>query len=156
MSTILPTLLAGLPVLAGQLLTTLALLGIGVLAYFTLTPFDERRLVREGNVAAGIVMCGTLISLAIPLAATLASSGSEIDILIWGFVALVIQLLAFLAASGLDPRAARHDRGRERRGCAGAGGHPDRGGAAQRRGDGGLIQQGRSFMYTFIQRTWSA
>ena len=101
MSTILPTLLAGLPVLAGQLLTTLALLGIGVLAYFTLTPFDERRLVRDGNVAAGIVMCGTLISLAIPLAATLASSGSEIDILIWGFVALVIQLLAFLAASGL-------------------------------------------------------
>ncbi len=99
MSTILPTLLAGLPVLAGQLLTTLALLGIGVLAYFTITPFDERRLVRDGNVAGGIVMAGTLVSLAIPLAATLASSASEIDILIWGLVALVIQLLTFLAAA---------------------------------------------------------
>ncbi len=101
MSPILATLSAGLPVLAGQFLTTLALLGIGVLCYFTLTPFDERRLVREGNVAGGIVMAGTLISLAIPLAATLASSASIIDILIWGLVALVIQLLTFLAASAL-------------------------------------------------------
>ena len=93
------TLFSGLPVLAGQLATTLALLGIGFACYNLLTPFHERELVRQGNVAAGVVVAGTLVSIAIPLAATLATSASTLDILIWGLVALVIQLLAFLAAA---------------------------------------------------------
>ncbi len=96
---ILATLLAGLPVLVGQFATTLGLLGVGFACYNFLTPFNERRLVREGNVAAGIVVAGTLVALAIPLAATLATSASVIDILIWGLVALVIQLLTFMAAA---------------------------------------------------------
>lgn len=98
---ILSTLSAGLPVLAGQFATTLALLGVGFLCYNLLTPFNERALVRQGNVAAGVVAAGTLVSLAIPLAATLATSSSIFDILIWGLVALAIQLLAFLAAAGM-------------------------------------------------------
>ena len=98
---ILATLSSGLPILVGQFAATLALLGIGFACYNALTPFDERELVRQGNVAAGIVVAGTLVSIAIPLAATLATSGSTLDILIWGLVALVIQLLAFLAASTL-------------------------------------------------------
>ena len=98
---ILATLFSGLPILAGQFLTTLALLGIGFVAYNAITPFNERELVRQGNVAAGIVVAGTLVSLAIPLAATLATSSATLDILIWGLVALGIQLLTFLAASFL-------------------------------------------------------
>ena len=98
---ILQTLFAGLPILAAQFLTTFGLLGIGVAAYFVLTPFDERRLVQEGNVAAGVLMGGTVIALAIPLAATLASSASQVDIFIWGLVALIIQLLTFVVVSRL-------------------------------------------------------
>lgn len=98
---ILGTLFSGLPILAGQFLATLALLGIGFAAYNAITPFHERELVRQGNVAAGIVVAGTLVSLAIPLAATLATSSATLDILIWGLVALGIQLLTFLAASFL-------------------------------------------------------
>jgi putative membrane protein len=45
------------------------------------------------------VLAGGLIALAIPLAATLATSGFALDILIWGAVALVLQLLAFAAAA---------------------------------------------------------
>ena len=96
---ILATLSSGLPILVGQFAATLALLGIGFACYNALTPFDERELVRQGNVAAGIVVAGTLVSIAIPLAATLATSASTLDILIWGLVALLIQLLAFLAAA---------------------------------------------------------
>lgn len=96
---ILQTLFAGLPILAAQFLTTLGLLGIGVAAYFAITPFDERRLVQEGNVAAGVLMGGTVIALAIPLAATLASSASQVDIFIWGLVALIIQVLTFVVVS---------------------------------------------------------
>ena len=96
---ILQTLFAGLPILLTQFLTTFALLGIGVAAYFAITPFDERRLVQDGNVAAGVLMGGTVLSLSIPLAATLASSASQVDIFIWGLVALLIQLLTFFAVS---------------------------------------------------------
>ncbi len=96
---IIETLLEGLPILVAQFFTAFALLGLGVSLYFILTPFDERRLVREGNVAAGVLMAGTLVALAIPLAATLASTAYELDILIWGLVSLAIQLLGFVGVS---------------------------------------------------------
>lgn len=103
MDNILATLQQGLPLLIGQFAATLALLGIGIICYMALTPFDERRLVREGNVAAGVVVAGTLVALAMPLAATLASSVVVLDIVLWGLVALVIQLLTFIAAAALIP-----------------------------------------------------
>jgi putative membrane protein len=101
MDTILATLQLGLPNLVGQFAATLLLLGIGIACYTMLTPFNEWRLVKEGNVAAGIVVSGTFIALAIPLAATLASSVVVLDILLWGIVALVIQLATFVAATAL-------------------------------------------------------
>jgi putative membrane protein len=93
----------GLPVLLLQFAVTLALLGLGVVCYNALTPFHERELVRTGNTAAGIVAGGTFVALAIPLAATLATSLVTLDIVIWGIVALLLQLVAFVAASRLIP-----------------------------------------------------
>jgi putative membrane protein len=101
MDSILPVLQSGLPVLLGQFVAALVLLGIGIVAYTWLTPFSEWRLVREGNVAAGVMVLGTLVALSLPLAATLASSLVVLDIVVWGLVALVIQLIAFVVASRL-------------------------------------------------------
>ena len=100
---ILATLGSGLPVLVLQFAVTLALLGIGAALYMAMTPFNERALVAQGNVAAGVVLAGTLVSIAIPLAATLASSQVTLDILIWGIVALVIQLATFRLAAMFVP-----------------------------------------------------
>ncbi len=96
-------LTTGLPVLLGHFAVTLALLGVGVACYNALTPFHELGLVREGNTAAGIVLGGNFVALAIPLAATLATSLVTLDIVIWGLVALVVQLIAFVAAARLIP-----------------------------------------------------
>lgn len=101
MDSILATLMQGLPVLIEQLVATLALLGIGIACYMGITPFNEWRLMREGNVAAGVVVAGTLVALAIPLAATLATSVLVLDIVLWGLVSLVIQLIAFMAAAAM-------------------------------------------------------
>jgi putative membrane protein len=98
---ILNSLQTGLPVLLLQFATTLVLLGLGVACYMVITPFNERKLVKEGNVAAGIVLGGTMIALAIPLAATLATSAAALDILLWGAIALILQLVAFAAATAL-------------------------------------------------------
>jgi len=101
MGSILATLQQGLPVLIGQLAATLALLGIGMACYMAITPFNEWRLMRDGNVAAGVVIAGTLVALAMPLAATLATSVLVLDIVLWGLVSLIIQLITFMAATAL-------------------------------------------------------
>jgi putative membrane protein len=103
MDTIVETLSTGLPVLLLQFTVTLGLLALGAAIYTAVTPFHEFRLVQAGNVAAGIALAGTVVALAIPLAATLATSLVTLDILIWGLVALVVQLLTFFVASRFIP-----------------------------------------------------
>ena len=108
MDAILNTLAAGIPVLIVQFGVTLLLLAAGAAAYIAITPFHEVALMRAGNTAAGVVLGGTLVSLAIPLAATLATSRLTLDILVWGLVALVIQLVVFALVAWIfrGPRAA--------------------------------------------------
>ena len=90
----------GLPVLLLHFVVTLLLLALGVFCYTRITPFHEEQLVRGGNIAAGIVLSGTVVALAIPLGATLATSlFVTLDIVIWGIVALVLQLVAFGVAT---------------------------------------------------------
>src|ERR1700757_3798156 len=90
---------SGLPILVGHFLAAVVLLVLGAFCYIKITPFNERQLIAENNVAAACVLVGTLIALAIPLTATLATSGSVGDIIIWGLVALIIQLATFAAVS---------------------------------------------------------
>ena len=44
---------------------------------------------------AGLALAGAFIGLAIPLASCLASSVSLLDLILWGVVALILQLLAY-------------------------------------------------------------
>jgi putative membrane protein len=83
----------GLPVLLLQFLVCLVLLVVGVAVYTAVTPFRERELLREGNVAAATVLSGAVIALAIPLAALLATTRAVLDILVWGIVAILLQLV---------------------------------------------------------------
>lgn len=98
LTAVLPRLGSGLSVLLLHLLTTLALLALGALCYMGMTPFRERRLIATGNTAAGLVLAGTLIALAIPLAAMLATSHVWLDIVVWGLVAVILQLATFVFA----------------------------------------------------------
>jgi putative membrane protein len=99
LSRIFDSLGAGVPVLLLHFVTMLALLAAGVAIYMAVTPFRERELIREGNVAAGIMTMGMLLGIAIPLAATLASSGVWLDLVIWGVVAVILQIATFLIAT---------------------------------------------------------
>jgi putative membrane protein len=93
------TLGSGLWVLVPQFAVTLVLLALGVALYLWITPFDERGMVERGNLAGGVTLGGTVLALSIPLAATLATSHSIIDIAVWGVVALILQLVAFAVAT---------------------------------------------------------
>ena len=58
-----------------------------------LTPFREGEIVVAANPASGTMLAGAILALAIPLAAVLATSVTLIDIVVWGVVALVLQLM---------------------------------------------------------------
>ncbi|HYH22312.1 MAG TPA: DUF350 domain-containing protein [Azospirillum sp.] len=92
---ILSGLGSGLPILLLHFVATVLLFLGGVAAYVAVTPMRERQLLASGNRAAGILLGGTVVALAIPLAATLATSLSLLDIVIWGAIALVLQIVTF-------------------------------------------------------------
>ena len=104
---VLAALGGGLPELLLHFVVTLALLAAGAAIYMAVTPFRERELIAQGNTAAGTVLAGALVSLALPLAAMLATSGRLVDIVIWGIVAVVIQLLTVLGTSLVFRRLGR-------------------------------------------------
>lgn len=77
---------------------TLALLITGCVVHVLLTPMKEMKLIREGNVSAGISVAAVIVGLAVPMAACLSTAASVYDILIWGAVAILLQLLSFRVA----------------------------------------------------------
>lgn len=89
---------AGLPVFLVHSATSLLILFVGVGVYIKLTKHDELALIRAGNVAASLSLGGAIVGLALPLAFSLAASVSLWDLLIWGVVALLLQLIAFRMA----------------------------------------------------------
>src|SRR6185369_2962131 len=90
---------SGLPMLLLQFLLVLLLLAVGIFVYMAVTPFQERELVRNGNPAAATVLGGALVALAIPLAALLATTAALLDIVVWGVIAVILQLVTVIVVS---------------------------------------------------------
>ncbi|GAA0379370.1 DUF350 domain-containing protein [Brevundimonas terrae] len=101
----------GFPVMMLHLVVTFGLLAVAATVYAFLTPWREVRLIRQGNTAAATGFAAVLLSLAIPLAVSLAVSSSLRDIVIWGVATVVLQLLVFrvvdLLLNGLPQRIER-------------------------------------------------
>jgi len=77
--------------------------GIGVLfaaatIVLMVTPHSEIKLIRAGNTAAAVAFAGSLIGLALPIHSAISHSVSLFDALIWGMVAALVQVLAFVVA----------------------------------------------------------
>lgn len=95
MDAVIQSFLAGFPVLMLHSSVTLAILAIAVFLYIKITPYDEIALIKTGNTAAAISLAGAIIGFAIPLAFAMASSITVYEILIWGPVTLLLQLIAY-------------------------------------------------------------
>jgi putative membrane protein len=63
--------------------------------YCLFTPYDELKLVREGNVAPAISFGGALIGFSLPLYSAITHSVGFTDMLVWAAVAMVVQLMVF-------------------------------------------------------------
>ncbi len=93
--------LTGSPTLLLHFSVTLSILAAGIWLYMLITPHKELALIREGNTAAAISLSGAVLGLAIPLAFSMSVSVNVLDILIWGVLALIIQLACFWAMDKL-------------------------------------------------------
>jgi len=104
---------AGFPDFIIQLGVALGLFVASITIYVLMTPHKELALIRAGNPSASLAFGGVVVGLAIPLGSCLAHSFGVLDLLIWGVVTLLIQLLAFRFADmflrGLPRRIAEGD-----------------------------------------------
>lgn len=98
MQAVLDSFLSGFPVLMLHSSVTIAILVVGVALYIWITPWDELSLIRAGNTAAAVSLGGAIIGLALPLAFAMAASVSVYEILLWGPVTLVLQIVAYRIA----------------------------------------------------------
>jgi putative membrane protein len=96
--------LATLPNFAAFFGVGVAISLLFVAIYSAATPHHEFALIRAGNGAAAVAFGGALIGFELPLASAIIHSASLADMAVWGVVALLVQLLAYLAARLCDAR----------------------------------------------------
>jgi putative membrane protein len=94
---------AGFPDFLLYFTVALALLALFVAVYVRATPYREIALIRDGNIAASISLSGAVIGFVLPLASAIAHSVSPLDMLVWGLIALVVQVVVYGVTSRLVP-----------------------------------------------------
>jgi len=109
----LSAFVAGFPDFILQLAVALGLFVASLIIYVLMTPHKELALIRAGNPSAALAFAGVVVGLAIPLGSCLAYAFGLWDLVIWGVVTLLLQLLAFRFADmflrGLPRRIAEGD-----------------------------------------------
>jgi putative membrane protein len=60
------------------------------------TPYNEQELIAQGNKAAAIALCGSILGFALPVASALTQTSSITEFILWAVLAGVIQILASL------------------------------------------------------------
>ena len=75
-------------------LTAVALVVAFLYLYAIVTPYDDYKLIFEdNNIAAALGFGGAIIGVSIPLYSALVNSISYTDFVIWGVIAILIQLI---------------------------------------------------------------
>ena len=92
------TSLATFPAFVAYFIGACALTALFLVCYSSLTPQREIALIRSGNSAAAVALVGALLGFVIPLASVVAHSAGLIDLVVWGIVALIVQLAGFVVA----------------------------------------------------------
>jgi putative membrane protein len=97
------TSLSTFPNFALYFVTAVVLTALFLVLYANLTPHREMRLIREGNSAAAISLIGSLLGFVIPLATIIHHSVVLLDFVIWGVIALAVQIGGFFVARMVLP-----------------------------------------------------
>ncbi len=67
-----------------------------VLIYTRITRHKEIDLIKQNSIAAAVAFSGSLIGFALPLASTIINSRTVLELVLWGVIALIVQVLVYL------------------------------------------------------------
>ncbi len=98
--------LLGLPAFFSYFAIGGILLLLFITMYNWLTPINEWELVKQNDLAAAIAFSGSLMGFVVPLVSAIANAQSNIECILWGVVALIVQLVAFFVVRMFLPRLA--------------------------------------------------
>ena len=75
-------------------LTAILLVVSFLYLYSIVTPYDDYKLIfEENNIAAALGFGGAIIGVSIPIYSALENSVSYVDFVVWGVIAIIIQLI---------------------------------------------------------------
>ena len=86
---------------------SLVLLYCFVWLYILVTPWAEMALIRAGNMASAFSLSGAILGFIVPLSAAIKYSVNVVDMVIWGIIALGVQIAAFVVVKLLVPTLAQ-------------------------------------------------
>jgi putative membrane protein len=98
---------AGFDDFLAYLAVSLVLLGLFIAIYVRVTPYREFELIRQGNMAASFSVAGAILGFIAPLASAIQHSVNLVDMAIWGAIALVVQIAAFVGVKLAIPSITR-------------------------------------------------
>jgi putative membrane protein len=78
------------------------------LIYQATTPQEERKLIREGNVAAALTFGGAIVGFALPVSSALSQTDSLVEFAAWAALAGVVQIVAALVIRMLVIKDVHH------------------------------------------------
>jgi putative membrane protein len=84
-----------------HLFTAVALVLVFFVVYTRVTPYDEVRLIRQGNAAAALSLGGSLLGFSATIASSLVHTMDYYQFAGWAFGALIVQLLVYAIATRL-------------------------------------------------------
>lgn len=75
--------------------------------YSRTTRHNEIKLIKENSTAAAVAFSGSLIGFALPLASVMLHSVNLIDLVLWGVVAMIVQILVYFLVRLPMPRVSQ-------------------------------------------------
>ena len=96
--------LTELPEFLAFFVVSLFMVLVFVAVYTNVTRHSEIKLIKENSVAAAVAFSGSMIGFALPLASAMISSRTILEVIIWGMVALLVQIVVYLLVRLPMPR----------------------------------------------------
>ena len=67
-----------------------------MIAYLWVTPYNELKLIKDGNIAAALSLSGSVLGFTFPLAASIFQAVHPWDMMLWALIAAIVQLLVYV------------------------------------------------------------
>lgn len=83
------------------------LVGLYLFIYTYATAHNEFALIRRNVVAASLSLGLSLVGFALPLSSAIRNTGTVVDLVVWGLIAVIVQIVAYVFARFVIPDLTR-------------------------------------------------